>query len=111
MTSKNYSPEYKWDSVKKFCNFYPEYKEQAQKLIKEKLGFKPAYVASKSVEKCLRRELHELKIGKVSQSQFDKRLHNMIIHIKRYILERTPEQAHLFDPKEAEAPFLDTRDK
>lgn len=111
MTSKYYAPEYDWNTFIEYSDLYPEYKEQAQKLITEKLGFKPAFVARRVIEMHLRHELHVLKIGKVSQSQFDKRLHNMIIHLKRYILQRAPEQGHLFDPKEAEVPFLDTRDK
>ncbi|AXG70578.1 hypothetical protein KORDIASMS9_02818 [Kordia sp. SMS9] len=108
-TSKSFSTD--WASIIAYDTDDLEHKDQVRKLIVEGLGFEPSLNASRSTERGLRKELKLLEQGKISQNTFNKRLHNGLILIKKYILIRVPEQAHLFDPKEAEAPFLDTRDE
>ena len=106
MAFKSRFPLIEWSAVEDYIYKYPRYKEQAQQLIKQKLGFTPNLQASRNIEIGMRHSLYLLETGKISQEKFNTELHNCTLMIKKNILRRVPEQAHLVNSQNAKQSFI-----
>jgi hypothetical protein len=110
MSSKSKYPLMDWESINIYLTKNSEYKDQSRKLLTQELGFSPSLVASMSCEIGIRGELKRFEQGIISKKELKRQIHNQAILIRKGIIEDVPEQAHLFDPKEAEKPLIPKSD-
>ena len=95
----------------KYETEYVDYKDQARKMIVEKLGFEVNVDASVTAELMLRRMLDRLAKGDAKQENIDRCLDTCLYMTRCKVFKRVPEQAHLIKTKDIECMLWNETDK